>query len=273
MLSLANVLFTIAGLLVLIGVLQPLAARLNLPSTVLLAVVGVFIGAAATFLLQTTLTDAFNGVAELILDFPISSTEFLYIFLPVLLFEAALMIDVRRIAEDAAAVLVLAVIAVMVTTAVVGVALAPLASVPLAACLLFAAIIATTDPSAVVGIFRDIGAPGRLTRLVEGESLLNDATAIAIFTVLLDFIMTDREIGLGEGLLIFLNAAMGGALVGFVGGRVLMWIVPLLRDSRLAEMTLTLALPYLVYIVCEHTEFSGVIAVVTAGLVVSALGR
>ena len=85
MLSLANVLFTIAGLLVLIGVLQPLAARLNLPSTVLLAVVGVFIGAAATFLLQTTLTDAFNGVAELILDFPISSTEFLYIFLPVLL--------------------------------------------------------------------------------------------------------------------------------------------------------------------------------------------
>ena len=273
MLSLANVLFTIAGLLVLIGVLQPLAARLNLPGTVLLAVVGVFIGAAATFLLQTTLTDAFNGVAELILDFPISSTEFLYIFLPVLLFEAALMIDVRRIAEDAAAVLVLAVIAVMVTTAVVGVALAPLASVPLAACLLFAAIIATTDPSAVVGIFRDIGAPGRLTRLVEGESLLNDATAIAIFTVLLDFIMTDREIGLGEGLLIFLNAAMGGALVGFVGGRVLMWIVPLLRDSRLAEMTLTLALPYLVYIVCEHTEFSGVVAVVTAGLVVSALGR
>ncbi len=273
MLSLANVLFTIAGLLVLIGVLQPLAARLNLPSTVLLAVVGVFIGAAATFLLQTTLTDAFNGVAELILDFPISSTEFLYIFLPVLLFEAALMIDVRRIAEDAAAVLVLAVIAVMVTTAVVGVALAPLVSVPLAACLLFAAIIATTDPSAVVGIFRDIGAPGRLTRLVEGESLLNDATAIAIFTVLLDFIMTDREIGLGEGLLIFSNAAMGGALVGFVGGRVLMWIVPLLRDSRLAEMTLTLALPYLVYIVCEHTEFSGVVAVVTAGLVVSALGR
>ena len=160
MLSLANVLFTVAALLVVIGVLQPLAARLNLPNTVLLAVVGVFIGVAATFLLQTTLTDAFNGVAELILDFPISSTEFLYIFLPVLLFEAALMIDVRRIAEDAAAIFVLAVIAVVVTTAVVGLALAPLASVSLAACLLFAAIIATTDPSAVVGIFRDIGAPG-----------------------------------------------------------------------------------------------------------------
>jgi CPA1 family monovalent cation:H+ antiporter len=273
MLNLANVLFTVAGLLVVVGLLQPLAARLNLPNAVLLAVVGVLIGVAAGFLLRTTLTDAFNNVAELILDFPISSTEFLYIFLPILLFEAALMIDVRRVAEDAAAIFVLAVIAVLVTTGVVGMALAPLAPVPLAACLLFAAIIATTDPSAVVGIFRDIGAPGRLSRLVEGESLLNDATAIAIFTVLLDFIMTDREIGLGEGLLIFLNSAAGGALIGFVGGRVLMWIVPLLRDSRLAEMTLTLALPYLVYIVCEHIEFSGVVAVVTAGLVVSALGR
>ena len=133
MLSLANVLFTIAGLLVLVGVLQPFAARLNVPSTVLLALVGILIGVAAGFLLRTTLTDAFNNVAELILDFPISSTEFLYIFLPILLFEASLMIDVRRVAEDAAAIFVLAVIAVLVTTAVVGFALAPLVSVPLAA--------------------------------------------------------------------------------------------------------------------------------------------
>ena len=274
MLSLANVLFTIAGLLVLVGVLQPFAARLNVPSTVLLALVGILIGVAAGFLLRTTLTDAFNNVAELILDFPISSTEFLYIFLPILLFEAALMIDVRRVAEDAAAIFVLAVIAVLVTTAVVGFALAPLVSVPLAACLLFAAIIATTDPSAVVGIFRDIGAPGRLSRLVEGESLLNDATAIAIFTVLLEFIMTRQEVGLGGGLLIFVNSAVGGGLVGFAGGRILMWVMPLLRDSRLSEMTLTLALPYLVYILCElYTEFSGVVAVVAAGLVVSAMGR
>ncbi len=274
MVSLAHVLFTIAGLLVLVGVLQPFAARLNLPGTVLLAVVGILIGVGAGFLLRTNLTDAFNGIAELILDFPISSTEFLYIFLPILLFEAALMIDVRRIAEDAAAILVLAVIAVLVTTAVVGLALAPLASVPLAACLLFASIIATTDPSAVVGIFRDIGAPGRLSRLVEGESLLNDATAIAIFTVLLEVILTHQEVGVGEGILIFVSEAVGGALVGFVAARILMWIMPLLRDLRLAEMTLTLALPYLVYIFCElYTDFSGVVAVVAAGLVVSALGR
>ncbi|HSA79754.1 MAG TPA: sodium:proton antiporter, partial [Geminicoccaceae bacterium] len=274
LLDLPHILFTVAGLLVVVGLLQPLAARLNLSHTVLLAVVGIFIGVAAGFLLNTPLTDAFNELAELILDFPISSNGFLFIFLPILLFEAALMIDVRRLMDDAAPVFVLAVIAVLATTAAVGLALWPLAPVPLVACLLLAAIIATTDPAAVVAIFRDLGAPARLTRLVEGESLLNDATAIAIFTVLLDILMTDQEVPLGAAGLIFVTSFLGGALVGFIGGRGLMMLVPWLRDSRLAEMTLTLALPYLVYILSErYFEVSGVTAVVMAGLVVSAQGR
>jgi CPA1 family monovalent cation:H+ antiporter len=274
MLALPYTLLTVAGLLVVIGLLQPLAARLNLSHTVLLAVVGVVIGVAAGFLLRTDLTNAFNDLAELILDFPVSSTGVLYIFLPVLLFEAALTIDVRRMLEDAAPIFLLAVIAVLVTTAVVGLALWPLAGMPLAVCLLLAAIVATTDPAAVIAIFRDLGAPGRLSRLVEGESLLNDATAIAIFTVLLQILMLGREPTLHEVVATFLYSFVGGALVGFVGGRALIMMVPWLRDSRLAEMTLTLALPYIVYILCErHFHVSGVIAVVTAGLVVSAAGR
>jgi monovalent cation:H+ antiporter, CPA1 family len=274
MVGLPYTLLTVAGLLVVIGLLQPLAARLNLSHTVLLAVVGVFIGVAAGFLLRTDLTDAFNDVAELILDFPISSTEVLYIFLPVLLFEASITIDVRRMLEDAAPIFLLAVIAVLVTTAVVGLALWPVAGMSLVVCLLVAAIIATTDPAAVVAIFRDLGAPGRLSRLVEGESLLNDATAIAIFTVLLEILMVGREPAFGQTVGAIVYSFLGGALVGFVGGRVLMMVVPWLRDSRLAEITLTLALPYLVYILSElHFDVSGVIAVVTAGLVVSALGR
>ena len=274
MVGLPYTLLTVAGLLVVIGLLQPLAVRLNLSPTVLLAVVGVFIGSAAGFLLHTDLTDAFNEVAELILDFPISSTEVLYIFLPILLFEASITIDVRRMLEDAAPIFLLAVIAVLVATAVVGLALWPVAGMSLVVCLLLAAIIATTDPAAVVAIFRDLGAPGRLTRLVEGESLLNDATAIALFAVLLEILVVGHEPTPGEAVGTFLYSFLGGALVGYVGGRVLMMAVPWLRDSRLAEMTLTLALPYLVYILSErHFDVSGVIAVVTAGLVVSALGR
>src|SRR5690606_8725274 len=274
MIGLPYTLLTVAGLLVVIGLLQPLAARLNVAHAVLLAVVGLFIGVAAGYLLRTDLTDAFNQIAELILDFPISSTEVLYIFLPVLLFEAALAIDVRRVIEDAAPILLLAVIAVLVATAVVGLALWPLAGMPLVVCLLLASIVATTDPSAVVAIFRDLGAPGRLTRLIEGESLLNDATAIAIFTLLLRTLLLGHEPTLSEAVGIFLYSLLGGALIGFVGGRAFMMVVPWLRDSRLAEMTLSLALPYVVYILSErYFGVSGVIAVVTAGLVVSALGR
>jgi CPA1 family monovalent cation:H+ antiporter len=247
---------TVAGLLVVIGPLQPLAVRLNLSHTVLLAVVGVFIGVAAGFLLRTDLTGVFNEIAELILDFPISSTEVLYIFLPVLLFEAALRVDVRRMLEDAAPNFLLTVIAVLVTTAVVGLALWPLAGMSLVVCLLLAAIIATTDPAAVIAIFRDLGAPGRLTRLVEGESLLNDATAIAIFTVLLQILMVGREPTLGDAVGTFVHSSLGGALVGFVGGRALMMLVPWLRDSRLAELTLTLALPYIVTSCASVTSMS-----------------
>ena len=274
MLGLPHILMTVAGLLVLIGLLQPLAARFNLSHTVLLAVVGVCIGVGAGVLLGTELPDPFDDVAGLLRDFPITSQGFLFIFLPLLLFEAALSIDVRRMLDDAAPIFLLAVIAVLVTTGVVGLALWPAADVPLVACFLLGAIVATTDPAAVVAIFRDLGAPARLSRLIEGESLLNDATAIAVFSALLALLLTERDVPASVAITSFVTSFTGGALVGIAAGRAMMAIVPRLRESRLAEMTLTLALPYLVYVLCEsYLQVSGVVAVVAAGLVVSAVGR
>jgi CPA1 family monovalent cation:H+ antiporter len=273
MLSLPLILLTVAGLFVLVGSLQPLAMRLNLPPSVLLAVVGTLIGIGAGVLLRSDLTDALDQIAALLLDFPITSKGFLFIFLPILLFEAALAIDVRRMMDDAAPIFLLAVVAVLVTTAVIGFILQPVSGLPLAACLLVGAIVATTDPAAVIAIFRDLGAPPRLTRLVEGESLLNDAAAIALFSALLSLLLTGREEPIGTTLLIFLNAFAGGALFGMLLARLMMEVVPWLRDSRLAEATFTLALPYLAYILADRwLEVSGVVAVVAAGLVVSALG-
>jgi monovalent cation:H+ antiporter, CPA1 family len=271
--GLSQVLLIVAGLLVVTGLLQPLANRLNLSHTVLLAAIGVCIGVGAGIILRAEPDDLFGRAAALILDFPITSGGFIYIFLPILLFEAAVMIDVRRMTEDAAPIFLLAVIAVLVTTAVVGLVLWPVAGVPLIACLLLGSIIATTDPAAVVAIFRDLGAPGRLTRLVEGESLLNDATAIAAFTVLLEFLLTDHPVVISHAVEVFLTVFVGGAALGLIAGRLMMSIVPMLGDSRLAEMTLTFALPYIVFVLGEHIHVSGVTAVVAAGLVVSALGR
>ena len=110
------------------------------------------------------------------------------VFLPTLIFQVSLTISLRRMLDDWVPILVLAVVAVAVATVVIGYALLPFAGLPLMACLLIGAIVSTTDPSAVVSIFRGTPAPQRLARIVEGESLLNDAAAIALFGVFIGFV-------------------------------------------------------------------------------------
>lgn len=274
MLDLPSILVIVAFLLAVISLVQPVARALRVSQTVILALVGIFIGGISSFLLRTDLTDLFNTPAELILEFPITSQVFIYVFLPILLFQASLNLDARRLRDDAAPILLMAVVAVVVTTAVVGFALAPFAGVPLAACLLVGAIVATTDPAAVVAIFRDLGAPARLTRLVEGESLLNDATAIAIFAALLAYITAEQQPELMVTIWGFVRSFGGGLLVGAVLARLSVGLLPLVRDLRPAEVTLTLALPYLTFVLSErYLHVSGVVAVVAAGLVLGGLGR
>src|SRR5271155_4976091 len=192
MLDTVFVLLVIAGLLVVVGISQPLAVRLRLPPSVLLAAVGVGIGAFPAVSAQLGLSGSVDSAAGLFADLPVSSGTFIYVFLPLLVFEAGIATDVRGTIEDAAAILLLAGGATLITTGVIGFALWPFAQVPIVVCLLLGAVVATTDPAAVIAIFRDVGAPARLTRLVEGEALLNDAAAIALFAVLLRMIVAGR---------------------------------------------------------------------------------
>ena len=111
----------IASLFLVIGVSEPLAARLRLPYTVILALVGILIGVGALFFLRTDLTDVLNPVAEAILALPIKSDVFLYVFLPTLLFQATLGMNLRRMIDDWVPILTLAVVAVVVATLSVGV--------------------------------------------------------------------------------------------------------------------------------------------------------
>jgi CPA1 family monovalent cation:H+ antiporter len=273
MLDTALVLLVIAGLLVVVALSQPLAIRLRLPPSVLLAAVGVGIGAFPAVLGQLGLSGSVDAAAGLFADLPVSSGTFIYVFLPLLVFEAGIATDVRRTIEDAAAILILAVIATLITTAMIGFALWPFARVPLVVCLLLGAVVATTDPAAVIAVFRDVGAPARLTRLVEGEALLNDAAAIGLFVVLLGMILTGREPNSVAGLMEFAVSFVGGGVVGFFAGRLLLWIIPRVGDDRLAEATLTLAFAYLAFIAAERLfHVSGVVAVLVAGLTLSAVG-
>jgi CPA1 family monovalent cation:H+ antiporter len=264
----------IASLFLVIGVAEPLAARLRLPYSVILAVLGILIGVGATFFLRTDLTDALNPVAEAILGLPIRSNVFLYVFLPTLIFQATLGMNLRRMLDDWVPILVLAVVAVVVATVGVGYALSWASALPLVACLLIGAIVSTTDPSAVVSIFRSISAPRRLARIIEGESLLNDAAAIALFGLFMGFVMmgvpdpTMRD-ALGQ----FPLLIAGGAATGWIAARVAVWIMAAFERYELAQISISVALPYLAFIGAEQlVGASGVIAVVAAGLTLNLTG-
>lgn len=265
--------FGLTGLLALVSLLPPLANRLALPFTVLLAIVGCALGLAVAshdFVGPGVLGDFIRAMGSL----EISADAFLFIFLPTLLFEAALTIDVRRLMDDVGPMLLLAVVAVVICTFVVGFALSSVSEMGLLACLLLGAIVATTDPAAVVSIFRDLGAPRRLSILVEGESLFNDAAAIALFSLLLAALVGRQEVGGGTGIIVFLTGFIGGGAFGYVAARAACALVAALRGLRLAEVTLTVALAYLVFVVADrYLGVSGVVAVVTAGLVVGSYGK
>ncbi len=270
----AFVLLVIAALLVVVGFCQPLAAYLKLPTPVLLGVVGVALGGFPAVFSELGWATRSDPFADIFVELPVSSATFIYVFLPLLVFEAGIVTDVRRTLDDAAPILLLAIVATLITTGFIGLALWPLAGVPLVVCLLLGAVVATTDPAAVIAIFRDVGAPARLTRLVEGEALLNDAAAISLFSVLLGMIVSAREPDIGFGLSEFFSSFIGGGVLGLLAGRALLGVIPWVRDDRLAEATLTVALAYGVFIAAERLfHVSGVVAVLGSGLAVSALGR
>jgi CPA1 family monovalent cation:H+ antiporter len=269
--ALPEIVLVIAVLLAVISFAEPLAQRLRLPASVMLAIIGIAIGAAAALLAGQS-GSAIGSMAQDFAELPISSAVFLFIFLPALLFQAALTIEVRDLAEDAVPILTMAVVAVLATTLAVGFALWPVSGQPLIVCLLIAAIVATTDPSAVVAIFRDLGAPQRLNRLVEGESLLNDAVAITLFVVFLDVIATAHSFDLGGAGLRLVLAPLGGMVLGLAGGRLVTWLFALGADNRLVQVSLSVPLPYIVFVAAEHLHLSGPIAVVAAGLMVAGGG-
>lgn len=275
MTTIGFVVFGLVSLLGLMSLLPPLAARLRLPYSVLLAVVGLGLGLVVS--LRPDLAIQSRMLQELIAalaSVEISPEAFILIFLPVLLFETAISIDVRRMLDDLAPVLTLAVVAVVICALMVGFVLAAVSPFGLIACLLLGAIVSTTDPAAVIGIFREVGVPKRLTTLVEGESLLNDAAAIALFSLMLPLVLGVGGESIAGTVIGFLFSFLGGGLAGFIMARAACALFPLLVGWPKAEITLTIALAYLSFVVPEHYfHVSGVVSCVVAGLVLGSTGK
>lgn len=226
--------------------------RLQVPYTVALVVVGLLLTAQTTLKIELT--------PELILA----------LFVPPLVFEAAFHLRYNDLRSNLSAILLLAVPGVIITTLLVGGAVALGTSLSLPLALVFGSLIAATDPVAVISLFRVLGVPKRLSVLVEGESLLNDGTALVLFNLMLAIALTGQFDPV-KSVFAFITVSAGGIGIGIALGWITSRIIARI-DDYLIEITLTTVLAYGAYLLAEQFHFSGVLAVVAAGLTCGNLG-
>ena len=221
----------------------------------------------------------------------------LYVFLPILIFEAGFALDVHTFKKSFLNAFYLAGPGIVTATVMTGLAFMGLiaafggsggvledwnvdsgAFIVLAS-MLFGAVVSATDPVAVVALLKELGASKKLGTLIEGESLLNDGTAIVAFVLLIG-VVTGAEQFLGTGSFIG-SAAIGFGKIGAAGGLVgvligllaIVWVRKVFNDP-LIEITVVLVTAYAVFFVCEHFfHVSGVLGLVALGIVMAGVGR
>jgi Na+/H+ antiporter len=191
----------------------------------------------------------------------------LLVFLPPLLFVAAFETPIRDLRRNLAPIARLSIALVILTAVVVAaVAQALVPTMGWAAAFALGAIVAPTDALAATSVFRRLGVPKVAITLIEGESLFNDATALIAYRAAVVATVTGVFV-LGETVVDFIVAAAGGIAVGWLVGRIMAAVVKWLDDPPV-EVVLSLLIPYAAFLPAEQFEFSGVLAVVTAGLVI-----
>jgi monovalent cation:H+ antiporter, CPA1 family len=201
----------------------------------------------------------------------LSPALILIIFLPPLLFEAAWNLKWSDLKRELLPICLYAVLGVLISIVGVTVGLNQVAGVSLTTALLVSASLSATDPISVTALFRELGVDGRLTTLMEGESLFNDGMAVVAFGVLVGLPLGTAQLGL-QPVLVQLVAVIGIGLA--VGGLIGFGISYLTQrfDLPLVEQSLTLIAAYGTYLIAEDLGGSGVIAVVVTGLILGNFG-
>jgi CPA1 family monovalent cation:H+ antiporter len=249
--------------LLLVACLTAIAlTRFQFPYTVGLVVIGIGLG-----ILGKTVESL-----EFLPTLTLSHDLILFIFVPPLIFESAINLNSRLLFRNLIPILTLAAPGLLLSTAIVGTILHWGTPLPLAQALLFGSLISATDPVAVIALFKELGAPKQLAVLVEGESLFNDATAIVLFNIILGLILADSGFEFAtvqQGTINFLINFAGGIAVGGVIGLLAQYLMTLIRDNSLVLATISTIVAYSAFLIADEAfAVSGVIAVVTAGLIV-----
>ncbi len=276
----ASAALALFSLLALASVVYFIAQKFSVPYTVLLTFAGVL-------LVPLSEISHFNFIRE----FTLTPELLFFIFLPTLLFESAYNMDIRKVAQEAWPIGILAIVGYLASSFLIGFGLWFALdlfgfSVPFLVTLLFGALISATDPVAVLALFKDYGAPRRLSLIFEGESLMNDATAVALFIILLELARTGMSTSsLIEGAVTFFIMLFGGIILGLLFGFGFSKLVSVFRNKEMVAITLMLVLAHITFLIAEvfnhamheaHLDFlklSPIIATTVASLVMGNYGR
>jgi len=243
----------VALLLAGIVVCTPLADRWSVPLPVLLTIFGIVV-------------PLIPGVPEIAVD----PDLILPVVLPPLLFAATQRATARDFRENSRSILLLAVGLTILTTVVVAV-VGYAAGLGWGPAFVLGAVVAPPDPVAATAVARRLRLPGRLVTVLEGEGMFNDATALVLYSVSVAAVVAG-SLSAGSLVVALLLAVGVGIGLGLIGG----WLtrVALARLHLAApETTVTLAVPFAVYLLAEHLNGSGVLAVLTLGLYLRTFGH
>ncbi len=262
---LSEVILVIMGLLTVAMFAAAICRNIPVPYTVFLVIIGVILGSIARQIPDL----------ELLLEFQLTPDLVLFLFLPALIFESAINLDARQLMKDIIPVLILAIPALLISAGLIGTGLWMIQDFNIFHALLFGTLISATDPVAVIALFKEVGAPQRLTILVEGESLLNDATAIVFFNIILGLAITGQFAAsdAGHAVFEFFRVFLGGLCVGAIIGIVLSELLYRIRAGMSSYLIMSIVLAYSSFAIAEHImHVSGVMAVVSAAIALGILG-
>src|ERR1700704_820002 len=200
----------------------------------------------------------------------VGANVILLAFVPGLIFEAALTLDLLELRRRLVAVGLLATAGVALTVLLIGTLPHLLLGLSWAGGMLLGAILAATDPIAVVTLLRRLKAPAGLAAILEGESLFNDGTGVAVFTAVLATILSGAP-SAGDATLRFLEITVGGTAIGLAVGFLGLALLRFAEDAPL-EILATLVIAYGSYLAADLLHASGIVAVVVAGIVVARYG-
>jgi monovalent cation:H+ antiporter, CPA1 family len=203
-------------------------------------------------------------------DLPLSRELIFNIFLPPLVFEAALQLDWKRFRNELPLTLTLAFLGVAIAAAVVGTGMHWLVGWSWIGAALFGVLIAATDPVSVIASFREMGCLPRVSMVVEAESLLNDGVAAVGFAVV-SAIAIGSSPGAASVIPSFLWTLGGGIMIGLAVSAAILLVVGR-TDDPLVEITLTTVAAYGSFLIAEQFHASGIISALAAGLLTGSLG-